>query len=282
MFVNPILFIIILLIISPLFIGLVQNIIECALFKLLNNKNEKVFNLRNKVIYSILLIVAISFLVIQSVQFYLTNGGYFWLALLTFGIYLLQFIFPYFSLLVFWKPNSFISKIGVGYLAVWSILIFKADNIIYLDEGGVSSRIADHNLKIGAIIIGIALYCLLTVLQTMITKPKFNSFRRKENKRKINYDKYVFPIINRLYTSINRPWIHVSFLVLSSLMPMMLLFFGLFIGTVTTNNLRVLGVLTLVISIISLSNFIYIKSKWINWLRYTIYLVIYLITRGAS
>lgn len=122
-------------ILIPFVVGLIQLGIEIVLSYVLKKIKVSWLNVKRLYIGVLIILGLITVVVSQAVQFYLLNGSFFWLALLSFGIYLLYFLFSYLSLLIFWKPTTFVSKIGVGFLGVWTILIFKAEPIIYLDEG---------------------------------------------------------------------------------------------------------------------------------------------------
>jgi len=103
----------------------------------------------------------------QMAEFYLFNGGYFWLALLSFGLYLFLFIAPWINLILPYKKRFSLSfqilfNESTGTILLWFISLICSSNRLYLDEGGVSSRPANMPLKIITIIL-LGLYYLSSV-----------------------------------------------------------------------------------------------------------------------
>lgn len=103
----------------------------------------------------------------QMAEFYLFNGGYFWLALLSFGLYLFLFISPWINLILPYKKRFSLSfqilfNESTGTILLWFISLICSSNRLYLDEGGVSSRPANMPLKIITIIL-LGLYYLSSV-----------------------------------------------------------------------------------------------------------------------
>lgn len=277
--VFPIIFIVI-IIAMPFIIGGIQNTIERMLKPALKNYVPPHLSLTLRIFLMVLSIVGISFLVSQSVQFYLFNGSYFWLALLSFGIYLCYFFLPYLSLVIFWKSSSFLSQIGVGFVGFWTILLTKAKPIIYLDEAGISHRPANIKLQILAIVLGVGLYLFFTVSQTIkndfTSHGMWNSIVKKVVLTKnIKSSIVIFWDKKKGILPITR--IRQAVLLLVAICPLMLVLLAWAIGIVTIGSITFLLGFTLVVSITSLSNWLTIKNTWVNFCRYFIYSLVYLL-----
>ena len=88
----------------------------------------------------------------QTTQFYLFNGAYFWVAILSAGLYGLLFILPWLTLLLGYRHSYNLAgllavNLGTGTVAVWIGLLLMAGNKLYDDEGGVSYHMANVPLK---------------------------------------------------------------------------------------------------------------------------------------
>ncbi|MFC6293815.1 hypothetical protein ACFQH1_01000 [Lactiplantibacillus daoliensis] len=99
----------------------------------------------------------------ETIQFYLTNGSYFWFAILSFGFYLLLFFLPWLNLRLpyqkqFNLPLILLFNLSTGTVLLWIIALVNAPNRIYSDEGGVSSRPTNFMLKVITIVLLSAFY----------------------------------------------------------------------------------------------------------------------------
>ncbi|EGO5193091.1 hypothetical protein [Enterococcus faecalis] len=265
-------------ILIPFVVGLIQLGIEIVLSYVLKKIKVSWLNVKRLYIGVLIILGLITVVVSQAVQFYLLNGSFFWLALLSFGIYLLYFLFSYLSLLIFWKPTTFVSKIGVGFLGVWTILIFKAEPIIYLDEGGVSYREANVQLKILSVILGIGLYLCLTILQTLLIRHEVTKKSTPINPEVIvlnKMKKYILSLFRSIYSVFKKSWFSSLIVIVTALSPMLLVFIGWKLKVVLTDSLPFLFGITFIVLLLSVSNLLSIRNRWVNMIRYSLYFSIY-------
>ncbi|BDH63946.1 hypothetical protein [Enterococcus faecalis] len=267
-------------ILIPFIVGFIQLGIEIVLSYVLQKIKISWLNVKRRYIGIFITFGLITVVVSQAVQFYLLNGSYFWLAILSFGIYLLYFLFPYLSLLIFWKSPTFVSKIGVGFLGVWTILIFKTEPIIYLDEGGVSYREANVQLKILSVILGIGLYFCLTIVQTLLTRSEVAKKSTSINSEIIVLNKmkeYAVSLFSSIYSVLKKHWFNNLILIITALSPMLLVFIGWKLKVVLTDSLPFLFGITFIVLLLSVSNLLSIRNRWVNMIRYSLYFSIYLL-----
>ncbi|KAJ80907.1 hypothetical protein SAMN04487774_10818 [Enterococcus faecalis] len=265
-------------ILIPFVVGLIQLGIEIVLSYVLKKIKVSWLNVKRLYIGVLIILGLITVVVSQAVQFYLLNGSFFWLALLSFGIYLLYFLFSYLSLLIFWKPTTFVSKIGVGFLGVWTILIFKTEPIIYLDEGGVSYREANVQLKILSVILGIGLYLCLTILQTLLIRHEVTKKSTPINPEVIvlnKMKKYILSLFRSIYSVFKKSWFSSLIVIVTALSPMLLVFIGWKLKVVLTDSLPFLFGITFIVLLLSVSNLLSIRNRWVNMIRYSLYFSIY-------
>lgn len=267
-------------ILIPFVVGLIQLGIEIVLSYVLKEIKVSWLNANRRNIGVLITVGLITVVVSQAVQFYLLNGGFFWLALLSFGLYLLYFLCPYLSLLIFWKPTTFISKIGVGFLGIWTILILKAEPIIYLDEGGVSYREANIYLKILSVILGIGLYLCLTVLQTLLIRHEVTKKSTPIipevtvlNKMK----KYILSLFKIIYSVFKKSWFSSLIVIVTALSPMLLVFIGWKLEVILTDSLPFFLGIIFIVLLMSISNLLSIRNRWVNMIRYFLYFSMYLL-----
>ncbi|MGJ8730976.1 hypothetical protein ACRW9N_10955 [Listeria aquatica] len=108
----------------------------------------------------VLVFILTTVLVYESAHLYLMNGGMFWFAILSFGLYLLFFLLPYGGLFVIQKKRR--SKFWLIFILVLvllhtAIIALYTDPYIYLDEGGISKAKFSQLFRWLAIISGILL-----------------------------------------------------------------------------------------------------------------------------
>jgi len=116
-----------------------------------------------KVVSLILMIMILMLGTAETIQFYLTNGSYFWFAILSFGFYLLLFFLPWLNLRLPYQKRFNLSmmllfNLSTGTVLLWIIALINAPNRIYLDEGGVNSRPTNFMLKVITIVLLSAFY----------------------------------------------------------------------------------------------------------------------------
>jgi hypothetical protein len=226
----------------------------------------------------VLIFGLITVVVSQAVQFYLFNGSFFWFALFSFGIYLLYFLFPYLSLLIFWQPTTFLSKIGIGFLGVWTIFISYASPIIYLDEGGVSYREANIQLKILSVILGVALYLYLTLTQTLLVRSEVAQRTTSINSEITvlnNLKKYTISLFKSIGSVFKEGWFSSLIIIVIAFSPMLFVFLGWELKVVLTDSLPFLFGFSFVVLLLSLSNLLSIRNRLVNITRYLFYFFLY-------
>lgn len=92
----------------------------------------------------------------ESMQLNLFNGGLFWLAIITFGFYLLFFLLPFGGLIVPLTNEPLLRRVTSGVMIVvigvhgW-LLYSYTDSKVYLDEGGVQTALVNQTMRWSAI-----------------------------------------------------------------------------------------------------------------------------------
>jgi hypothetical protein len=179
-------------------------IMRLHMYDVLDRLKEKI-NLKrsNKIIITMGSIAILILGTAQTAQFYLVSGAYFWLVLLSLGLYLFIFLVPWLNLILpyqkkFKLKSMLLFNMSTGTLLLWIIALINSPSIIYLDEGGVNSRPANVPLKLVAIGLLIIYYVLSLVLMISANDIYIT------NKKKLVVKSVVKPI-EKLVSSIFSP-----------------------------------------------------------------------------
>ncbi|ETY75293.1 hypothetical protein [Lactiplantibacillus fabifermentans] len=125
----------------------------------------------------------------QATQFYLFNGAYFWVAILSAGLYGLLFILPWLTLLLGYRHSYNLVgllavNLGTGTVAVWIGLLLTAGNKLFDDEGGVSYHMANVPLK--KVTIGLLVgYYVVALLGLVVVSNQYWAQRRAAQPAKL-------------------------------------------------------------------------------------------------
>jgi len=128
----------------------------------------------------------------ETIQFYLTNGSYFWFAILSFGFYLLLFFLPWLNLKLpyqkrFNLPSMLLFNLSTGTVLLWIIALINAPNRIYLDEGGVSSRPTNFMFKVATIVLLSAFYLVSLGLLVLAEQRYQNEHLQIQGQRPVSH-----------------------------------------------------------------------------------------------
>ncbi|MGG5318264.1 hypothetical protein [Enterococcus sp. AZ072] len=274
-------------------------IIKTNMYDMLWRIKEKLYLKRSTNIIVTVCTVAILVLgTAQTAQFYLVNGAYFWFAILSFGLYLFLFIVPWLNLILpYRKKFKLISillfNMSTGTLLLWIIALINSSNVIYLDEGGVSSRPANIPLKVVTIGLLIVYYVLSEILMVLadhvylvnnektITKPVIKPVKLlRSNLHRIKTNKSTIAVKNWIKDRLNSK----NMVVLVAMFPAMFILIVLLIekiakyDSIPSLNTILLSVtiVTIVDGLISLL-FLANHQKWTKRISLAIYTIISLI-----
>ena len=243
-------------------------IIKTNMYDMLWRIKEKLYLKRSTNIIVTVCTVAILVLgTAQTAQFYLVNGAYFW------------------SILLF--------NMSTGTLLLWIIALINSSNVIYLDEGGVSSRPANIPLKVVTIGLLIVYYVLSEILMVLadhvylvnnektITKPVIKSVKSlRSNLHRIETNKRMIAVKNWIKDRLNSK----NMVLLVAMFPAMFILIVLLIekiakyDSIPSLNTILLSVtiVTIVDGLISLL-FLANHQKWTKRISLAIYTIISLI-----